>query len=215
MKLKQVNLISKGVLKSPLLKEVKTVNSTTRQLIMAIGFCGLLVFLFTATPAYIVKPYKLNAAAAKYAVRDAKNKFKELQSDNFQLEKFKIDLMKEENFLTQRFNLLSSTLSNEREYSRLLLSIANLLPQDLWINRFIMDENEILISGSTLNSQLIAELMNKLEACKDFRNSRFISSEKQIIDSHTLYNFQITVEPGWSQKTAVSSMERIKVNYEK
>lgn len=215
MKLKPVNLISKDILKRSLLKGVKTVHSTTKQLIMNIFFGGLLVFLFTATPAFIVKPYKLKAGAAKYAARDVKNKFKKMQSENFQIEKLKIDLTKEEIFLTQRFNLLSSTLSSGREYSRLLLSIAKLLPQDLWINRFMMDETEILISGSTLNSQLIAELMNKLEACKDLRNSRFISSEKQIIDSHALYNFQITVEPGWSQKSVVSSMEKIKANDEK
>lgn len=215
MQLKTVNLIPKDVFKSQISRKVNSFNGKATQLIMIIGFGGLLVFLFAVTPALIVNPYKLSAAAAKYAIRDTKNKFKELQSDNFQLEKFKIDLAKEETFLTRRLNLLTSALSGERAYSKILLSISELLPQDLWINRFMMNEKEILISGSTLNSQLIAEFMNKLEACEDFKNSRFISSEKQIIDSHSIYNFQITLEPGWSLQSAVTGMAKIKADDKK
>lgn len=215
MKLKPVNLISNGVLKRPLLKKNKVFNRKAIQLVMIIGFCGGLVFIFAVTPGSIIKPYKLSASAAKYAIREEKNKFKILQSQNFQLEKLKLDLTKQEIALTQRLNLLSSALTKEHVYSKLLLSVSGLLPQDLWINRFSMNETEILISGSTFNSQLIAEFMNKLEACEDFRNSRFISSEKQIIDSHAIYNFQVTVESRWNQKRLAAGIAEKKADDKK
>lgn len=204
MKLKPINLISKGTLKMPLFKSLKAFTGQNRQLSKFIVFGFLVIFFLTATPAFIVNSYKFNVASTKRAIVDTKIKFKKLQSQDFQAEKLKADLIKEETLLKQRLDLLSSTAVKNGGYSGLLLSISGLLPQDSWINRFIMNDNEMLVSGSTLNSQLITDLMNNLEGCKDFRNARFISTEKQDIDSHTIYNFQIVIEPSWSKKMKLS-----------
>lgn len=211
MKLKPVNLISKGALKSNLLKRIKAFNRHNRQLTKFLVFGLIIIFTFTLLPILVLSSYKHNVASTKLAIENTKIKFKKLQSRNFQLEKLKSDLAKEETFLKQRSDLLFSTSSEGKRYSELLVLFSELLPQDLWIGRFIMNEGEILISGSTVNSQLIAELMNKLDQSKGFKNSSFISSEKQVIDSHTLYNFQISTEPGWSAKKAPSSEVKVKV----
>ncbi|MFH0855796.1 MAG: PilN domain-containing protein [Candidatus Omnitrophota bacterium] len=148
----------------------------------------------------MVNSYRLNIGLTKQAIEDTKTKFKKLQTRDFQAEKLKSGLIKEEALFKQRLDLLSSTVARSGGYCGLLASIAGLLPQDLWINRLIMNDNEIQVSGSTINSQLIADFMNKLDGCKDFRNTRFVSTEKQVIDSHVIYNFQIVTEPGWNQK---------------
>lgn len=208
MKLKPINLISKSALKSKLLKRIKAFNRQNRQLTRFIVFGLIGISLFTLIPILGVSSYKRNVASTNLAMEDTKIKFKKLQFRNFQLEKLKSDLAKEETLLKQRSDLLFSTSSKGKRYSELLALFSELLPQDLWISRFIMNEGEIQISGSTFNSQLIAELMNKLDASKGFKNSSFISSEKQIIDSHTLYNFQISTEPGWRSETTEQSAKR-------
>lgn len=210
MKLKPVNLISRSALKKTLLQRLKAFTGQNRQLSKFIVFGFLIVFFFTATPAIIVNGYKFKVASTKHAIADAKTKFKKLQSQDFQSEKLKANLIKEETLLKQRLDLLSSTMVKNGGYTGLLLSIAGLLPQDLWINHFIMNDNEIQVSGSTISSQLIADFMNKLEGCKDLRNTRFVSTEKQVIESHTIYNFQIITEPSWSQKKTLSSTAKVK-----
>ena len=211
MKLKPVNFISKSALKKPLLKSLKAFSGQNKQLTKFIIFGFLLVIFFTATPALIVNNYKLKVALTKRAIVDTKIKFKKLQSQDFQVEKLKADLVKEEALLKQRLDLLSSTEIKNGGYFSLLLSISVLVPQDLWINRFLMNDLEIQITGSTLDSQLIVEFMNKLQECKDFRNTRFISTEKQIIDTHTIYNFQVVTEPSWSQNRMLSGAGKPKV----
>ncbi len=200
MQLKPVNLISKTALKRTLFKRIKAFNKQHKHLAGFIFFAILLTALLTLAPRFILNNYRQKAASLKSSVESTKKKFKKMQSQDFMLEKMKSELTKKEAMLKQRLELLSSTLSQEKGYSYLLLAITELLPKDLWMNRFIMNDNEIQISGSAITSQLIAELMNKLEANKDLKNSRFISSEKQIIGSRSLYNFQIATEPGWSEK---------------
>jgi len=210
LKLKPVNLISKSALKRPLLARLKLFVGENKQLskLMFLGF--LLILFLAATPAFIVHNYKLNVASTKRAIADTKIKFKKLQSQDFKAEKLKADLTKEEMLLKQHLDLLSTTTVKNGGYFGLLLSIPGLMPQDLWINRFVMNDNEIMVSGSTLGSELVSDFMNKLEGCKNFKNTRFISSEKQVIDSHTIYNFQIAMEPSWSQKMTLPGTAIVK-----
>jgi len=174
----------------------------------------LLIFIFIGIPAITVTSYRLKTTWTKRAIEDTKNRFKKTQSQNFQSEKLKADLTKEETQVKQLWDLLSSTESRGFGYSGLLLSIAGLLPQDVWITHLVMNDNEIQISGSTVSSQFIADLMTKLEECKDLKNSRFVSTEKQIFDSHTIYNFQIAAEPIWSENKTLSGAPKSKAKKE-
>jgi len=57
-----------------------------------------------------------------------------------------------------------------------------------------MDGKGIQISGAALDSRLIVEFMDKLKDCSYFKEVRFVSSEKQVLDAHSVYNFQISVD---------------------
>lgn len=205
MKLKPVNLIPRGALKRPWLKRLMAFSWQNRQLSRFIVFGFALILFFIAAPAIIVNSYKFKVSSTKRAIEDTKIKFKKMQSQDFQAEKLKASLTKEETLLRQRADLLSSTMVKNGGYAGLSLVISGILPQDVWLSRFIMNDDEIQISGSTVNSQLIADFMDKLEAAKDFRNTRFVSTEKQVVESHTIYNFQIITEPSWSLKRTLSS----------
>jgi len=140
---------------------------------------------------------KWRAEESKLLSQSAKVKLQQAQSQLLQLEKQKSGLVKEESVKKQRLELLLSTSSKERKYSSLLTFIATLVPQELWINQFVISESQIQISGTTLNPQLIIQFMNQLDNSGAFTNSHFASSEKQVIESHTVHNFQITTDPVW------------------
>ena len=200
-RLKPVNLISRG--------QPKRQKKDLFQF-MILG--ALIIFIFVAIPASIVTSYRIKTARIKRTIEDTKIKFKKTQSQNFQSEKTKSDLTKEENLLKQRLDLLTSTELRGFGYSAVLLAIPELLPLDLWITHLVMNDNEIQISGATVSSQFIADFIGKLDGCKDFRNTRFVSTEKQVTESHTIYNFQVAAEPSWSQSRTLTVDSKSKAN---
>ena len=97
----------------------------------------------------------------------------------------------------ERLEQLLSSSSNNKSYSELFEFIAGLAPQELWIKQFSAGEQEVQIAGTTLDPQLIIQFMNQLDESGAFRGSIFSSSEKEALESHTVYNFQITTTPIW------------------
>lgn len=195
---RQINLIPKGALKKPFFKEAAYLykkNLSLRVLSAAAATVILVSVIQALTAAYL----GFNLAASKTALREAKIKIGKMQTERLRLEKTKEALAKEEAQRTRRLELLLSTSSKDKRYSYLLGFIASLTPEDLWINRLSLNEDQIEISGSTLNNQLIHQFMSALDESKAFKNSRFVSSEKQVADSHTIYNFQISAEPLWEK----------------
>lgn len=198
MKLKSINLIPKEALKRPLVKQFASLykkNKVFRR--FAIIFAGFIILNFIQ--ALFVGISSWNLSRAKQNMQSAKVKLSQLQSQYLQIEKAKSALAKEEAQKKQRLDLLLSTSSQDRGYSAVLANISSLCPQDLWINNLILSEEEIQINGSTLNNQLITQFINNLDESNAFQDSRFTSSEKQVTDSHTLYNFQVTTQPVWER----------------
>lgn len=213
-KLKTVNLIPKEALRKPILKQLKTLYSKNRSLRNFSIIAFILVF-FTFIQILSVGRFNSEIAKSKQAMQDAKVKLNKLQSQYLQLEKIKATLLKEESQKKQGLELLLSTSSKDRKFSNLLSFLAELTPQDLWIDHLVLTETEAQIIGITPDNQLIAQFINRLDESKIFKNSRFTSSEKKVIDSHTLYNFQISTEPIWDQIAVIKGKEEPKAESQK
>lgn len=198
MKLKKVNLIPKEILIKPFFRQLVILykkNIGVRRFVIA----AVYIFAITLVQIILFNIYSSTFNESKRRMQEAKAKLNQMQSKYILLEKVKLDLTKQD--LRERDGLeeLLSTSSEGKRYAQLLVDIAGLLPsKDLWITRFILNESEIHIAGATLNNELIPQFMAKLDESKMFKNSKFSSSEKQVIESHTLYNFQIVTEPVWS-----------------
>jgi len=195
-KLKPVNLIPKEILRKPLLKQAISLyqkSKELRKLAMVASIVVSIILVRTLT----VGIFKWGLGRSKRIMRQTKAELNQLQSEHLQLENIKSGLLKQQALQEQRTELLRSTSSEDREYSELLAGISELVPQELWIKNCILNEEEVLIIGATVNNQLITQFMNQLNQSGIFKNSHFASSEKEITDSHTFYNFQITTEPVW------------------
>lgn len=199
MKLKLINLIPEEFLSPPRPGHSAAAKKNRRPLYFVI--IVLAIILLALIP--ILKMRILqdisrdNLSQAKGLILESKARLENLRDRYLKIEKQKSNLIKEEQAIRQRLELLLSGSSGNRRYSRLILFIGGLLPQELWITRLTLSEAEIQIDGSTLNNQLAAQLVSALDESKKFKNSRFTSSEKQILDAHTIYNFQLSAEPLW------------------
>ncbi len=169
-----------------------------------------IIFVFaamTVSQVAAISVYKYRLKAVKGDLQKAKVRLKQLQSEGLIYQKAKAGLLKEESIKKQRLDFLLSTTSEEKSYSGLLVQIARLLPKEVWVSHIIMSDTEVELAGSTLNNQTITQLMNKMDSTDFFTHTRFNSSEKQVIDSHTIYNFELTTEPVWAAKTVRHSEE--------
>ena len=188
-----VNLIPREALERPFLRRIKLIIGQNKGL-RNFGLMALALVLASLIQTATLAGFRLRLASSKAAMQDARAKLNQLQSQYLQLEKLKSSLTKEELQKKQRLDLLLSTSSQGRRFYKLLALIPELTPPDLWINHLVLSEAEIQIIGSTLNNQLVAQFMGRLDQSGAFKNSRFTSSEKQVLESHTIYNFQVSAE---------------------
>lgn len=199
MKLKSINLIPKSALTQSLLKQA-VIGLRKNKDLRNLTVISLVISLSIVLRLGLIAGIKHGLAGSKRIMQQTKLKLGQLQSQALELEKEKTDLLKQEQLQKQRLDFLGSSSSENKKYSKLLADISQLAPQDLWINRCVLSEQEIRITGSTLDNQLVTQFMDKLDQSGFLKNSSFVSSEKQVSDSHTIYNFEFTTQPAW--KTA-------------
>ncbi len=197
IKLKEVNLIPKEVLRKPLLKQLEALYRKNPPL-QRFAKIAAVIILISFMQLLFLGIFTLSFNSAKSRMQSAKVQLNQMQSKYISLEKLKLDLTKQDLREKERLDELVSTSSEGKRYAQLLVYIAGLLPsKDLWITRFALGELEIQVQGATLNNELIPQFMAKLDESGMFKNSRFASSEKQVVESHNIYNFQIMTDPVW------------------
>lgn len=198
LKFKEVNLIPKEVLRKPLLRQLEALYRKNPSL-QRFAKIAAVIILISFTQLLFLGIFTLSFNSAKRKMQSAKVQLNQMQSKYISLEKLKLDLTKQDLREKERLDELLSTSSKGKRYAQLLVYISSLLPsKDLWITRFTLGESEIQVQGATLNNELIPQFMAKLDGSGMFKNSKFASSEKQVVESHNIYNFQITTEPVWS-----------------
>ncbi|OGX45241.1 MAG: hypothetical protein A3G38_00795 [Omnitrophica WOR_2 bacterium RIFCSPLOWO2_12_FULL_51_8] len=196
VKLKAVNLIPREILRKPLLRQFLSLCKRNRWFRYG-AFAAAALALLVIIHACAAGLWQINFAAAKNAAQQAKTRLAQLQTQFLELEKQKAGLFKEQAAKQQELDFLSSTMSGEKKYSKLMALISGFVPEDLWVNHFTFSGAEVQIIGSMLNNQLVSQFMENLDKSGVFKNSAFTYSEKQVIENHTIYNFQITTEPIW------------------
>lgn len=193
-KIKQVNLITRlEPAKNAAAGNLFCVNKKTRNIII---ICGLAAFI-TLIQFAAIAMLNLNLKVARSRLQRARAELNRLQSQSLEMEKQKSELSKEESLKKEKLEQLASASSGNRSYAALFEFIAGLAPDDLWIKQFSAGGQEVQISGTALDPQLIIQFMNQLDQSGAFRNSAFSSSEKEVVDAHSVYNFQITTNPVW------------------
>ncbi len=196
LKAKQINLVPRELLKKSLPELARGLfykdKKTRNIIIIAAALIFITVIQFAAAGVL-----SLNLKFARYRIRQAKLKLNRLQSQALEMEKQKNGLIKEEALKKERLEQLLSSSSSDKSYSGLFEFIAGLAPRELWIKQFSASEDEVQVVGTTLDPQLIIQFMNQLDESGAFRGSVFSSSEKEVMNGHAVYNFQITTTPVW------------------
>jgi Tfp pilus assembly protein PilN len=195
--LRRINLIPAEAPRGPLRGLLRGFGRLDYSLRRAIAIGAGAALLLLAVPVFSLSYCRARCGMAKGAKALRKSKLKKAQAQAFELQKKKADILKDQALRKERLGYLLSTSAEGRDYSRLLLCLSQVAPADLWINRFAINEKEIIISGSTLSSTLITEFMDKLDKSTVFLDCSFISTERQESEGRVFYSFQISAQPYW------------------
>ncbi len=168
------------------------------------GLLLILLMLILLPAAYygvqqivLVGKLRWEVAESKRKTHDAKLKLSQAQSQLLQLEKDKVALLTEEENLKKKQSLLVSTMSEGKSFSGALAAFAAQVPENVWLTQLALSKEEVVLSGTTYEAQMITQFMNDLNSSGKFSNSRFTSSEKQLLEAQSVQTFSMTTQPVW------------------
>jgi len=131
-------------------------------------------------------------------LKGAKTNLNQTQSQSVQMEKEKADLTKELDGRKLRLQQLLSTTPAGKNYAKMLEELVGFMPKDLWLGQAVLGDEQLQLTGSAMSPELIVQLTNQMDKSGAFKGSVFTSSERQLVESRTVYNFKITAEPVWA-----------------
>lgn len=160
----------------------------------------IVIFIFLVIG---ITPQFLLTQQAKWQLNRAKNQLQadkvqlsRLQTEQLNLAKERQELLKKKAQVDARLEYLKSAVGNKpKEVSEALVYLPTLMPDEIWINKLSVNQDQMVINGSTLNNQAISNLMDNLNKSKKFRESSFNFTQKSAIGEMTLYNFEIVTHP--------------------
>ncbi len=178
----QVELTGGSFLRSPSFKVVIVIS-----IVLVIGIASQ--FLFTQQTKWQLK-------GAKNQLQAAKVQLSRLQTEQLNLAKEHQSLLKKKAQMDARLEYLKIAVGNKpKEVSETLVHLPTLMPDEIWINKLSVNQDQMVVNGSTLNNQAISNLMDNLNKSKKFRESSFNFTQKSAIGDMTLYNFEIVTHP--------------------
>ncbi len=182
---KQINLLAEEK-KEPF----KIFSAALRQVPVMVGMlvivCGIALF---STQAAKAGYYKKEMASLIKKVTMAKARLGKMQAMQLSLNKEEAGSLNKKALLEARLNLIREGLREPEDFSKRLTIIANLLPEDIWINKLNYKDGRLYISGSTADVALIQAFIEDIKSSEEFVAADFSYTEKDTATQ--VYNFEI------------------------
>jgi len=102
------------------------------------------------------------------------------------LEKQIRDLKNQEENLGQKLVAVKQAISEKRNPSELLLYIAKNIPKELWIKELVLENNEMVIKGESLDYSNIGNFINSLKTSVFITDANIISTNSESRDNDRL-----------------------------
>lgn len=152
----------------------------------------IILVVIIALPNIISKQQEGAVAKAREQIEAMKGEINRLQAKRLQSAKDYDLLMKKKLATDERLQYLKESRTGKPdELSQALVSLPTFIPDEIWINKLMIDRGGVIINGSTLNNQAVSQFMDNLNMSKDFKGSSFNFTQKNEIGGTTLYNFEI------------------------
>ncbi|MCF7870173.1 MAG: pilus assembly protein PilM [Candidatus Omnitrophica bacterium] len=131
---------------------------------------------------------KTKATGLKQELAAIEEKIDRRTSNQLKLSQQKSEIIEERNKLKGQVNYFS----REKNFSKALVTITNLMPKELRVDKISLEENELIIAGSTPDIDKVVELVEDLKREKNFVQVDFVYSKKG--KKTAAYNFEVNIK---------------------
>ncbi|UCD14990.1 MAG: pilus assembly protein PilM [Candidatus Omnitrophota bacterium] len=133
--------------------------------------------------------YKSRMRALMGKVKETKSRLGLLQGMQLELSKEEAELTGEKDLLEARLRLLKEGVRKPDKFSDALQEIARLLPEEIWITELKYEDNKLILTGSTINTNLISGLIEKIRGSPLFISADFSYTQRE--PAAEIYKFEI------------------------
>jgi len=185
---RRINLIPKETKKGVEFVAEHLKEKPVRVAALIVGLALLLIVMQIARTGFYC--WKMGAFTKK--VRGAQVQLSRLQSNQLKLAEEEGALLEKKAKLAGRLNLLDASVRKPEEFSKALVEIAGLLPEEIWATRLTYSDKKLNITGSTSDMNLIMQLIEALKSSENFSEATFSYSQKD--PKSEVYNFEVITE---------------------
>lgn len=133
--------------------------------------------------------YKLLKEKKKYS--NSQIELKQNKDIMAKLNTEKNTLIRKRKSLEEKMFILANVTKPPVESSAILVALAGLVPDDLWITKITFDKKKIKMVGKAINNATISDFMLKLDKSPYFENTTFTYTEKKKADGQVAIEFEI------------------------
>ena len=94
--------------------------------------------------------------------------------------------------LEGKLKVIRMSRSRQIDFSEVLKTLSEYVPSDLWIDKMMLDQNQITIIGTTLDNIKVSQFMERLDTSETFERTGFNYTEQTDLDGRPLINFEVT-----------------------
>ena len=135
--------------------------------------------------------YDSQALAAERKVKTSRNELGNLQKNQLKLAEDETKYLDRKKLLESKLELLENLSKNKKEFSKVLATLAAILPEEVWVTKLSYLENKMTLVGLTLKNELVVSLMEELKKSEDFNAVTFNYTQKETNSS--IYRFEVTM----------------------
>ncbi len=139
--------------------------------LLFIGIC----FFWQAT---VMARYERHIAYEKKTVQELQAAFKAAVLLAKDIQSKEPLLKKEKEKIIQRLTFLRESERKNVSWSKVLLRLGELMPQEMWFTKITLVKDAVTIEGRTMNNDIISQFMVKLDENPYFKNTSFQYTQK-------------------------------------
>ncbi|MBL7071334.1 MAG: pilus assembly protein PilM [Candidatus Omnitrophica bacterium] len=157
----------------------------------AVALVAAAAFL-TASQMQKTDSIKSQVTALQAKVGKAKSKLGDVQARQIDMSKEEAELLSNKELLGARLSLVQGGLRTPKNFSKLLTSLADALPEDVWITKLKYKGGKLTISGSAIKMDLVSDFIEDMKTADGFRDASLSFTEKDA--DFEIFNFEIIAD---------------------
>ena len=122
--------------------------------------------------------YQQHIVRQKRTIKELQATFTKAVSSQEQMQAKKALLEKEKKTTAQRLTLLRESKKDNIPWSKVILRLGELAPQELWFRKITLNRDALTIEGTALDNAIVSGFMMKLDEDKYFQNTTFHYTQK-------------------------------------